>query len=158
MVLASALMRGIYPLDVNSIHGSTNKWLVEVCNYLKNTKRCSTFLTNFRTKGLRSKRGISPCIFQVQLHLYQPTFYYRIYKFSFRFRYDIHLTNSCKFGIDKGLAVGFGLGIFQVSSLGNYALALWQDIFKSPPEYFGPIFPSQFKNAPSPFTFIHYKF
>ncbi|CAB3990056.1 multidrug resistance 1 isoform X2, partial [Paramuricea clavata] len=43
-------------------------------------------------------------------------------------RYDIHLTNSCKFGINKGLAVGFGLGIFQVSSLGNYALALWYGI------------------------------
>jgi hypothetical protein len=44
---------------------------------------------------------------------------------SFRFRYDIHLTKSCKFGINKGFGIGIGMGIFQVTTLGNYAFSLW---------------------------------
>ena len=48
--------------------------------------------------------------------------------FCFCFRYDIHLADSRKFGVNKGFGVGFGLGIFQITTLGTYGLALWYGI------------------------------
>ena len=46
-------------------------------------------------------------------------------KHLFCFRYDIHLGKSRNFGINKGFGVGAGLGIFQITTLGTYALAIW---------------------------------
>ena len=51
--------------------------------------------------------------------------YIKLVKFPLHFRYDSHLTTSCRFGINKGLAVGIGLGIFQLTTLGTYAFSLW---------------------------------
>ena len=51
--------------------------------------------------------------------------YIKLIKFPLHFRYDSHLTTSCRFGINKGLAVGIGLGIFQLTTLGTYAFSLW---------------------------------
>lgn len=51
--------------------------------------------------------------------------YIKLIKSLLHFRYDSHLTTSCQFGINKGLAVGIGLGIFQITTLGTYAFSLW---------------------------------
>ncbi|XP_028410025.1 multidrug resistance protein 1-like [Dendronephthya gigantea] len=43
-------------------------------------------------------------------------------------QYDAHLNECCTFGVKRGFGVGIGLGVFQVASLGNYALSLWYGI------------------------------
>ena len=41
------------------------------------------------------------------------------------FRYDVHLSDAAKFGVDKGFGMGVGMAIFQVVMLANYGLSLW---------------------------------
>ena len=41
------------------------------------------------------------------------------------FRYDVHLSNAAKFGVDKGFGTGVGMAIFQIVILADYGLSLW---------------------------------
>ena len=48
-----------------------------------------------------------------------------MFLYFFHFRYDNHLGNARDFGIKKGLALGLGMGGFQLVLYCNIALSLW---------------------------------